>query len=84
MSTIIPNILNQVSTTSGFIMFCTVIAVSYGCIWFLFLFESKPKKKIQSEAAGKEEGKGEKEEGKQSKPSKQPQKGAKKPEKQPA
>ena len=83
MSNILPNILNQISTTSGFLIFCSVIALSYACIWFLFLFEDAPKKKAQP-AQGAEKGAEAAEAGKdrgKKKPEKKPER---KPAKQPA
>lgn len=42
----IPNFLQSISTTSGFAVFCILIATAYAGIWYLFLYESPPKRKI--------------------------------------
>lgn len=53
------NMLQSISDTRGFVMFCLVIAVAYASIWALFLFEATPKKKkSQQEAADKDGGEG--------------------------
>ena len=54
MSETIPNLLQTISTTSGFAVFCMVIATAYAGIWYLFLFEPPPKPKKTPES-GKEE-----------------------------
>ena len=45
MNETVLNLLQAISDTRGFIMFCLVIAVAYASIWTLFLFEPAPKKK---------------------------------------
>ena len=45
MNETVLNLLQSISDTRGFIMFCLVMAVAYASVWTLFLFEAPPKKK---------------------------------------
>lgn len=48
------SLLQAISDTRGFVMFCLVIAVAYASVWTLFLFEAPPKKKKPKEGEGGE------------------------------
>ena len=49
--------LNYISTTSGFVVFVSIIGAAYAGIWMLFLFEASPKpKNAAPRAEGQEEG----------------------------
>ena len=54
MSETIPNLLHTISTTSGFAVFCMLIATAYAGVWYLFLYEP-PKKSKKTPESGKEE-----------------------------
>ena len=53
MNETLVSLLNAISDTRGFLMFCLVIAVAYASIWALFLFEAPPKKKKAAPAKKK-------------------------------
>jgi len=55
MTETISNFLQSISTTSGFAIFCLVIATAYGSIWYLFLFEPAPKRKVSPAGEKKEQ-----------------------------
>jgi hypothetical protein len=55
MSETIPNLLQTISTTSGFAVFCMVIATAYAGVWYLFLYEPPPKRKKTPESEKYEE-----------------------------
>ena len=55
MTETISNFLQSISTTTGFAVFCLVIAAAYGSIWYLFLFEPAPKRKVSPAGEKKEQ-----------------------------
>jgi len=55
MAETIPNLLQSISTTSGFVVFCLLIATAYAGIWYLFLFEPAPKRRKTSESEKQEQ-----------------------------
>lgn len=76
MSETLIQLLQSISDTRGFIMFCVVIALAYASIWALVLFEpeKKPRKRRSGGADSGEGGEGEEgEEGGQQQKGKQQQ-----------
>ena len=56
MAQIIDSFLQSISSPSGFYAFVFIIAMAYGGIWYLFLYESLPKIKKTKIAEGEEKG----------------------------
>ncbi len=68
MAETVPNLLQTISTTSGFAVFCILIATAYAGIWYIFFYEPtlkrrktrKDKKEEPAEEKSKSEDKKEK------------------------
>ncbi len=73
MAETIPNLLQTLSTTSGFAVFCILIATAYAGIWYIFFYEPtlkrrktrKNEKEKQAEEKSKPEDQKQKPAGKQ-------------------
>ena len=73
MAETIPNLLQTISTTSGFAVFCILIATAYAGIWYIFFYEptlkrrktKKDEKEEQAEEKSKPEDQKQKPAGKQ-------------------
>ncbi len=73
MAETVPNLLQTISTTSGFAVFCFLIATAYAGIWYIFFYEptlkrrktKKDEKEKQAEEKSKSEDKKQKPDQKQ-------------------
>ena len=74
MAETVPNLLQTISTTSGFAVFCILIATAYAGIWYIFFYEPtlKRRKTRKGEKEEQAEEKSKSEDKKQKPAQKQP------------